>query len=275
MKKKLLACSTVLLINYCITSAFADEPSGIHPLLSDKFIISTGVSDINLDGSVSLGEHGSDIGLQDDLGFDDSETVWNVGFKWRINNTSHVSLSYFNIEQDNEVAFNKTINWGDHEFDVGTSIGSDFDLSVWRAFYGYSLYKTEQAEFGIGGGLHILDVETELSGLASVNNAARSFSVQTSDVSAPLPNLGIYGGYAFSSKWYVGAYADWLSVNVDEYDGYLTGAGINLQYQAFKNVGFGLGYQYFETDYDVDSSDWEGSVAYQYDGLSVFMTVNF
>jgi len=275
MKNKLLNFSSILIASSINTSVLADEISGIHPLLSDSFTFSAGLADFNLDGTVRSGENGSDIHLQDDLGYGTSETLWSLGFKWRITEKSHVSLSYFNIQQENQTTSSKTINWGDLQFDAGTAIGSNFDLSVLRAFYGYSLYKTEQAEFGIGGGFHFMDLETQLAGQASINNASKSFKVQTSDVSVPLPNLGIYGAYAFTSKWYVNAYADWLAVDIDEFDGYLVGGGINLQYQAFKNAGIGLGYQYFETNYDVDTSNWTGNIDYTYSGPSAFMTINF
>jgi len=148
-------------------------------------------------------------------------------------------------------------------------------VSVLRAFYGYSLYKTEQAEFGIGGGLHLLDIEAELAGAASINGKAATFQSESSDLLAPLPNVGIYGGYAFSPKWHVGAYADWFSLEYGDYGGSLTGLGANVQYQAFKHVGFGLGYQFLNIDIDVDKSDWKGRADFSYQGPSVFMMVNF
>lgn len=72
-----------------------------------------------------------------------------------------------------------------------------------------------------------------------------------------------------------GGYADWLSVNIGDFSGDLTDLGVNLQYQAFKNLGIGAGYQYFNIDVRADSSDWNGKVDYTYQGPSIFLTVNF
>jgi len=278
MKKYLLPISTALLMSLFISSTFADEPSGIHPLLSDRFIIGGGIMAAHLDGEVSRDtkdRDGTNIDLQDDLGFADNETLWAINFRWRITDRSQLSFSYLDIDQGNSISAEKTINWGDLEFQAGAAIDSTFDLSLLRAFYGYSLYKTDQAEFGIGGGLHLVDLETKLAGIASINGNEATFGSESSDLLAPLPNVGIYGGYAFSPKWYVGAYADWFSLEYGDYDGSLLGFGANVQYQAFKHVGFGLGYQYLNFNIEVDKSDWKGGADTTFYGPSLFMTVNF
>lgn len=69
-----------------------------------------------------------------------------------------------------------------------------------RAFLGYSLIKNEQAELGVGASLHFLDIDAKLGGQATVNGIVLPYASEGGDFLAPLPNLGIYGGYAFSSK---------------------------------------------------------------------------
>lgn len=279
MKKFFLTLSTVLLLNICITTAFADELSGIHPLLSDRFVIGAGGMQANLDGTASLNSSGiidgGNIDLQDDLGFDDTESIWAAKFKWRITDKFNLSLEYLEIDQSNTYAISENIKWGDLVFQTGTAVDAKFNLGFTQLFLGYSLIKTEQAELGIGGGLHFLDIEAKLGGAAIVNGISTTYAAESADFLAPLPNFGVYGGYAFSPKWYVGATVDWLDLSIDDYSGSLTGVGVNIQYQAFEHAGFGVGYKYFNVNVRVKASDWNGKVDYTYHGPTVFMTVNF
>lgn len=279
MNKYLLTISTAMLLNTCMTAAVAGERSGNHPLLSDRFVIGAGGMWANVNGTASLNSRsdvdGTEIDLEDDLGFDDDESIWAANFRWRITDKFNLSLSYLQLHQSSKHVLTETINWGNLQFEPGTRVDSKFDLGMTRAFLGYSLIKTDQAELGIGAGLHFLDFDARLGGQAAVNGITIPYASQSADFLAPLPNLGVYGGYAFSPKWYVGAYADWLSLDIDDYSGSLTGLGANIQYQAFKHAGIGIGYQYFNVNVKVDKSDWKGEVDYTYQGPSVFITVNF
>jgi hypothetical protein len=49
-------------------------------------------------------------------------------------------------------------------------------------------------------------------------------------------------------------------------------AGIDI-YQPFEHVGFGLAYDYFRVDMDVDKSDWRGRLKTAQNGP--FLSVNF
>lgn len=281
MKKYLLIFSTFVWMSSFLTSTFANEPSGIHPLLSDRFVLRAGMMFSHYDGKVALDSKefdGTPIDLQDDLGFDENQTLWSASFRWRITDRSQLQFLYFNKNQSNRDIAEKTIDWGDLEFQAGVSIDTELDVSLLRAFYGYSLFKTPQAEFGLGAGLHLLDLKAEMKGIASLNSVVIKNEVyrsESADLLAPLPNLGIYGGYAFSPKWYVRGYADWFSANTGDYSGSLTGLGVNVEYQAFKNVGFGLGYQYLNINIKVDTHDWKGKADYTNNGPVISMTVNF
>ncbi len=54
--------------------------------------------------------------------------------------------------------------------------------------------------------------------------------------------------------------------NIGDYSGSLTGIGANVQYQAFKHVGIGSGYQYLNVDIEVDKNDWKGKADFTYHG---------
>ncbi len=87
--------------------------------------------------------------------------------------------------------------------------------------------------------------------------------------------IGFYTAYAFSPKLLVSGRADWFSAKVGDYKGGLTSLVADVQYQAFKNVGFGAGYHYLTVDIEVNKDSWHGEADFTYNGPKLFMTVNF
>jgi hypothetical protein len=71
------------------------------------------------------------------------------------------------------------------------------------------------------------------------------------------------------------ASAQLFSLSIDEYDGRLQDYRIGLIWQPNKWAGVGLGYNRFDIDVDVDTSDFKGSLDWQYDGPQIFYTVAF
>ena len=78
--------------------------------------------------------------------------------------------------------------------------------------------------------------------------------------------------YSWSPKWVASAHVDWLSVSIGDYSGGLWSASAGINFQAFKNVGFGLSYNNFVLDVDVDKSDWHGKVETRQRGPRLMVT---
>lgn len=50
---------------------------------------------------------------------------------------------------------------------------------------------------------------------------------------------------------------------------------VSLEYNLFKYVGAGIGYNYFNLDLEIDTSDYLGSSEMEYQGLQLFMKFYF
>jgi len=68
--------------------------------------------------------------------------------------------------------------------------------------------------------------------------------------------------YSWSPKWLFQARLDWLSVSIGNYSGSLWNAQTGIHWQTFKNIGFGLYYNGFNLDLDVDKNDWRGKAEF-------------
>ena len=78
--------------------------------------------------------------------------------------------------------------------------------------------------------------------------------------------------YSWSPKWVALARIDWLSVSIGDYSGSLWSASAGINFQAFKNVGFGLSYNNFDLNVDVDKADWHGQVETRQHGPRLTVT---
>ena len=121
-------------------------------------------------------------------------------------------------------------------FPINTQVSSSFDFSDPRVSVGYSFFRTKDKELGVGLGFHVAAYDIRL-----IRAGARQ---QSEDVTiAPLPVFTIYGQFALTDRWAVGARLDRLSLEYDKYDGSIGSLGLDLMYQPFRNFGLGIGYR--------------------------------
>lgn len=284
MKTRYTQALSILLVSSASWgTATAGPYNGIHPLQSDRFSIGFGGFFSDIDGSAykdsSRVDKSVDVDIHDDMGLDDSKTLPAAVFTWRIANKYRFQAEYFTIGQDGDKTLMRDIDWDHLNFETGVEIQSEMDLDIFRAFYGYSFVKDAKMEFGAGLGLHYLDFEISLKGDAYIN--VNGEPVLTYDAErkiddwAILPNLGVYGNYAFSPKWIAMGRIDWISASFGDYSGGLWNVEAAVQYQAFKHFGLGLAYRYvaFNLDADKGEGDWGGDL--DYTGPLLFVTTNF
>ncbi len=279
--------STLLAMAYASTFGLAGlQPaqaaatiSGIHPMQNSRFMLGAGVYWPRISSDVSLDKKGglpaTDVDFQDDLGFDDDDMQPALVFTWRFSNRSRLEGEYFSVGQGNTSVLKETIGWDDVEYEVGAKVRANFDVDVGRLFYGYSFLKDDRKEVGAGIGLHYLGIDTAISGEAYVDGESIGKVSRGIDDWAILPNLGIYGNYAFSPKWLISGRADWISANIGDYDGTLWNAQAAIQYQLFEHFGLGLAYRYLSFDFEEDSSKRRWNIDIDYNGPIFFFTTNF
>lgn len=268
-------CGTIL-----SSASFAGNRQGIHPLLSDDFSGNLGLfyantkSILSANGTASS-DIGDDIDFENDLGIADTGAVFIGSFKWRFTEKFHTSFEFLTIDRDSTATLNKDVSWGDLDFSAGANVKGSLGVDIYRLFIGYSFVQSKQLEVGAGIGLHFMDLEASLSGDAIVNGVSVAAASESEEFLAPLPNIGGYISYAFSPKLITSGRIDWFSASIGDYDGSLTSVAAEIQYQAFKNIGFGAGYHYLDVDVNVKTNGWTGGANYSYHGPKLFMTYNF
>jgi len=279
-KSNKVILTSLLCISFLSSTAFAESSPGIHPLLTDEFTGQVGLLYANTESNFAAnGSIGNDIGdnidFENDLGLGDRGGVFAANFKWRFTEKFHASLEYITIDREASTTLNKDISWDDADYAAGANVTSNVNVDVARLFVGYSFNQTNEWELGAGLGLHLMDMEAQISGNATIDGIPTANTTQRKDFLAPLPNIGGYGAYAFSPKLIVTGRVDWFSANIGDYSGGLFSMGADVQYQVFENVGIGVGYHYWNVDISVDTADWRGEADYTYHGPKLYMTMNF
>jgi opacity protein-like surface antigen len=243
----------------------------VNPGLTDTWTFQLGAYIPSVDTTAHLnsasGVIGTDVSLEDDLGFSDRKTLGSFNAAARLGQRWKIEFEYFQLNRSNSRSITKTINWGDQTYPINTTVEGKFDSTVYRLSGGYSFVKNDQAEVGAALGLFVTDFKASLS--------ASGIGGQSADTLAPLPTIALYGAYAFSPRWLLTGRVDYFSLNYNDYDGSLTSVTAGIDYRIARNFGIGAGYRYVDYDLTVSKSDFNGGVRYKFSGPTVYAIASF
>jgi hypothetical protein len=272
--------TTLSVLSLFFTGTVIAQESDYHPILSDNFIVTVGAfrsdSAFKLEaGGVEL--DGDDIDFGQSVGVDKTNTIANFELRWKFGGQRKWSLSgqYFANNARGDATLKEDVEWQDLIFREGTFVEGGVKLEVIRAFLGRSIVKSERHDFGVGAGIHNLDLSAFIGGEVIVDEETTGYQKADAGASQILPNIGAWYAFSPASRWLIQGRVDWISANVGDYDGTLWNANVGVNFQAWRRVGFGLSYQYFNLNLNVDKSDWRGGVDMTYSGPMVSVTANW
>jgi len=250
-----------------------------HPVLSDNFTAAIGYmrsSNAFKAEADDIGDLGDEVDFDDALNVSDHSSLLNAQLRWKFGSKRKWSIAaqYFSNDATGDAVLEKDVEWNGVIFRKGTNVGAGVDLAVTRLFLGRSFIMNEQHDFGLGVGLHNLDLSFYIEGEILINDDTTEFQrVEVGD-NQPLPNIGGWYNYSPARNWLLHARLDWISANIGDYDGGLWNSNIGVGYQVWRHVGIDLSWQYFKLNLDVeDEGAWVGSAKMTYSG-PVF-SVNF
>jgi len=253
-----------------------------HPGLSDNFTLILGA--FRSDNAFKISAEGiiedeikDSIDFGNSVGVDKSSTIFAGQLRWKFGKKRNWSLwgMYFDNDATGEAFLTEDVEWQDVIFREGTFVGAGVDLAVTRLFIGRSFVKNQQHDFGIGAGLHNLDLSVFIEGDIKVDDESTEFFRGDAEKSQPLPNLGAWYHVSPARKWLIHSRLDWISADIGDYNGTLWNVNIGVNYQAFRHVSFDLAYQFFELNLKVDKSDWRGEVDMRYSGPMLAVAFNW
>jgi hypothetical protein len=221
-------------------------------------------TNIRLDGTGPFGL-GTEIDLEDDLDLKEDVTSYRIDAEWRFFDRHRLNFSFFDLSRDATSTLNKQITIpGGPTFGIGATVESLWDWKVYAASYTWSFLQTNKYEVGLNIGFHITDIAL---GIRTLNGLISELEA----VTAPLPVFGLTGAYAFTPKLILRSNVGAFYLAIDDFEGSLVNFDLDLEYNMWKYMGFGIGYNFFRMDLDVEADNFRGTAKYQYNGFKVFL----
>ena len=262
---------SIILVALTATMATLARAEAGDPL-TDRFSVSLGGfllgtdTEVRVDGETT---QGSEIDLENDLGFDDIDRFRIDGY-WRMTPRQKIRLMYFDTKRTVNRQIQEEIVFQGETYPVNTEIESTFETTVAELAYEFAFLRGDSYELNATIGIHNLKFELGLDALGQSASASRS-----ADANGPMPMLGVNGIWKINDKFYIQALAQWLSLEYDEYEGRLSDVNASIVWQAFEHVGFGAGYNSFTTSLDVSGDNFHGSLKWRYSGARIFVIASF
>jgi len=272
---KLFLCTLVLILS-SFSSAVLAQDYDFHPTLSDNFVASIGA--MRSSNSFKLSAEAYDEGTRridfnDSLNVSDHSTFFNGQLRWKFGKERKWSVwgQYFSNKATGKAELDEDVEWEGLIFREGSYAEAGVKLAVTRVFFGRSFIKNAQNDFGLGVGIHNLDISAYIEGELMVDD--ETTGKQRGDVGANqiLPNVGGWYNFSPARNWLLHSRVDWISANIKDYDGGLWNASAGVSYQAWRHVAFDLSWQYFNLHLKVSKSDWTGKTNMTYSGPVVSM----
>lgn len=262
------------------TTSFAQAQG----LLDNPFVFNLGVFVLGTDVKGNL--NGTATGSREEVNFDrdfgkpgDASRARIDGL-WRINPKHHLRFLYFDNDQTRNKVIDRDIAWGDYTFKAGGNVETKVKYEVYELAYEYAFMRTPSYEVSASAGLHVEHFNTRLTGNATFTDAngnvsAASASTESNSVTAPLPVIGLRGGWVVAPQWYLDGQLQLFKVNINGIDGNWTDLRLGGTWMFSKNFGVGLGYNRFYTHVDVSKTNFNGNLKFGYQGVQAYLTGTF
>ena len=215
------------------------------------------------------------------------KTVALAGVGWHFSPRHALELEYFTLNRNNLLTdtYDPPVQFDDIFIENG-QISTDYDTTITRLTYGYSIIRNERSDLQLMAGIHIakLDIAVQFSGAVCLPTTTPSVPpgcpVATSSddrrkVSAPLPHLGIAYTYSFTPTIAMNLAAKGFAVEIDDIDGNIIEIDADVAWQPWRNVGFGVGARYFNTDVKSSGEDLNGTIEFEYFGPMIYVQATF
>lgn len=252
------------------------RPKPVPPWFARRIKVTAGlfipVNNTKIEVGNQSGTFGTTIDFEDDLGFRKSSSTFLSDIQWRASRRSRFDLSFFHLERTTSYQLKKEIEFGDHTYPVDASVNSFFENNIYRFSYGYAFLLNPKYELGLMIGAHILRSNV---GISLIGATAQLGYKDDFDFTAPLPDLGIWGGYAFTDKLALTGNVSYLSLKINDVSGKIISYNLSVMYEVIPNLDLALGYTGLNFDVDVQKKRLQGYFKWGYNGPSLTVSYAF
>jgi hypothetical protein len=224
------------------------------------------------------GGTGTDISLENDLGFTKNTGLWFIDAGWHISGRHHLYFSFVDTKRDaTKAGISQPITIGDQTFQIGATVQAFIDNNYLTFDYGFGLTKNPKATFVFTIGLASVKVHTG-AGLqvatTTGGSVSRSLSSDTEDRSIfPVPGL------QFSSKLHphvnLTGYVRFIQATLGGIKQGSADGRFGVDFPFSNHVGFGGAYYFNRVKQEGTKDTFTGKLRYRFSGPQFYGLVHF
>jgi hypothetical protein len=216
----------------------------------------------------SAGVPGTLVSAEDVLGLKDQLKQFTIDMMFRIAERHRVHADFYKLTRTGDEVINQQILFGDDVYLGGDRVLTSMDLRKLGLTYTYSFLRTEKWELAAGMALHLLQLEGRL-------DAPVRFVRESLGTAGPFPTVAVDATWRVTRRFSLNLAGSYLGANVGDVDGRYQSFHGDVQFRAYPNLAFGLGYT--QTKFRIDSTDpdFAGYFNLQYKGPEAFVRVSF
>jgi hypothetical protein len=242
------------------------SPFDDHFRLTAGLLSASSETEMRLDADD--GTPGTLVDAESDLGLRDQSEQADVEAELRIRERHRVRFSYFRLDRSATQTIDRQILFGDEVFDAGDLVESRLDWREFSVTYGYTFLRKARVEIYGSFGLHL--VETSAQGEV----AAEDIREEEAEA-VPLPAFGLGTLVRFSDRFHLEARVDYLTANIDEFDGTVLDARAALLYRFNRNLAVGAAYMLMEREGNSEEVGDSGHFSLRNSGPELLLRVAF
>jgi hypothetical protein len=239
----------------------------------EKFSLSVGGFLTETDTTIQINSESLGVGavveLEDVLGVERSFSTYRIDATYRFGQTRRheIEFHHFSSKRSGDKTLDEELQIGDIIFPADTGVITDFEMTFTNVDYVYNFLLDDRVRFGVSAGLHTTGFRLKVAETGGVN-------VEDQEFTAPLPMVGLRLGVLLSERWRFRTDVNLFYIEFDNYTGRLGDIVVAVEYNPWKNFGFGAGLNAInyrvEAKPDADLTDLNGQVKFQLNGVMFY-----
>lgn len=248
----------------------------IAPWWVEKFRVTAGFFESINSTKIQVGAdglvNGSEIDFHKDLGFGASFSTFLTNFQWRISRRSRLNLGYFNMSRSASHTLQRDITFDSTLYPANSPVKAHFNTTIFQFSYGYAIIEKPTYEIGLSIGAHTIAAKV---GISLNNQSIGAYTSSNFDITAPLPDLGIWGGYSFSKRFSVNFDLSYLSLTVNNILGRVVAYNLAFSYQLIPRLDLSLAYTGLDFELKTTRKNVTGDFKWGYNGPTLCASFSF
>lgn len=223
--------------------------------LYNKYELLTSLTSVILNADIRVdsenGSFGTTIDAEDDLGLAQVKLQPRFAGRIRLGRKHEIEAGYQFARRTAEKSLERTLEFADTSFDAGVNIKGEMNTDLMFLNYRYAFIAKDRTQVGAGLGLGALFFKTGIDALASAGSKQVTYSAST-DVTAPLGSIGLYGRFLMGSRWASEVDLRWVKLKVDRFHIRYIEANGDFRYFLSRKWGVEAGYGIDAVKVDID-----------------------